>query len=1221
MAIHCRPLVLGSIAVLTSCGEPTLPTSGAPAIPIAPVTPVGPVAAAIDLGLTPFAVDDSGVPRLLRGGAATLAMPAADATTSAVMHVERIAPAWGVASAAVPQLERVGEVGTPAGTVVRLRQVIDGIPVDPNSGGEVRVLVGSSGELVAASGKLVASDAPRGPLVDFAVEDDAEAVAIAMADLYRTSFVPGALATRSTAADGTRMLAADTGPVNVSLSRARKAWVPDGGKLTVAWVVEAYSSTMATTDGDAYRTVVAADGRVLSRTNLKEDVAFTYRVYADATGDLRPGEGPIVDVSPHNGSPNTIAYPAYATPNLVTVEGLNRNPAGLPDPWLAQNRTETFGNNVDAYIDINAPDGLTLGDFRATVTSLRTFDRSYDPLKGAFDTQSQQMAGVQQLFYTINWLHDFWYNAGFTEAAGNGQNGNFGRGGEDRDAMNAEGQDNALGGSRNNANMSTPADGFPPRMQVFIWDNKDDRTLSVSGRKPPTGASAFGDKQFELTAPVVLANDNDTTGGGTTSDACQPLGAEAAGKIVLVDRGICSFKLKALTVQNAGGLAIIIANNVEAANPPALTEDAAITIPILIGAVSVTQAEGTLIKADLVAGPVTAQMKRAAEPDLEGTLDGTVVAHEFGHYWHHRLSVCNGRLCGAQSEGWGDFLALMLMVSEGDNFASGGFPVGTYSTRGRAADPVYFGIRRAPYSASFDVNPLTFRHMADDQLVPTGTPAHPVRVSTAVNSEVHNAGEVWTAMLWQGYSALLQQPGADFKTVRSNMARYVTSGLLIAPIDATPTETRDAILTATHAENKVDHEVLAAAFASRGFGSCAISPPRNSTTFVGIVEDFTVKGRLAPGGPALQSVAKCDTDNVLDGGETARITVPIANPGAAALADVTVTLASTTPGITISQPTRAVGAIDAYGTATATFNIQLDDSVTTALAGDFKVTITTSNGCTTTVDLPLAIPLHTDDQLEASATDTFDASATVWTAIDGESAEAGRQWARARRGALDGFFHGADPGTRSDASLISPPLTAGAGPVTITFDHRFDFEANANNAFDGGALELSLDAGATWQDISQIADPGYNVTLAGSVADTSSNPLAGRRAFGRRNPAFPMTDTVTVNLGTALAGKAFLLRFRIGTDTGTGGEGWDIDNLAFSGIVGTPFPKLAPDAGHCNAVQDPGPGTPPPSSPPSGGPPGDPVEPTVDEGGCQAGGSGAGLALGLLAVLLRRRRR
>src|SRR5204862_6068246 len=56
---------------------------------------------------------------------------------------------------------------------------------------------------------------------------------------------------------------------------------------------------------------------------------------------------------------------------------------------------------------------------------------------------------------------------GFTEAAGNFQSSNFGRGGLGNDPVQADAQD---GGGFNNANMSTPADGSPGRMQMYIFN-------------------------------------------------------------------------------------------------------------------------------------------------------------------------------------------------------------------------------------------------------------------------------------------------------------------------------------------------------------------------------------------------------------------------------------------------------------------------------------------------------------------------------------------------------------------------------------------------------------------------------------------------------------------------------------------------------------------------------------------------------------------------------
>ena len=97
----------------------------------------------------------------------------------------------------------------------------------------------------------------------------------------------------------------------------------------------------------------AADGAVLFRKNLSEDVAFSYRVYADANGINQPFDGPIGNDTARTRRParrTRTCRALPATPNLVTLES---GPISTGDPWLAPDATtETLGNNVDAYLDL-----------------------------------------------------------------------------------------------------------------------------------------------------------------------------------------------------------------------------------------------------------------------------------------------------------------------------------------------------------------------------------------------------------------------------------------------------------------------------------------------------------------------------------------------------------------------------------------------------------------------------------------------------------------------------------------------------------------------------------------------------------------------------------------------------------------------------------------------------------------------------------------------------
>ncbi|HEX5063946.1 MAG TPA: M36 family metallopeptidase, partial [Kofleriaceae bacterium] len=879
-------------------------------------------------------VDSRGVPRMLQA-TQLAAAPAPTAMQSARIHLERLAGEWGVAPGTLPTLAAIGEVSVAGGTITRMAQVIDGLPV---WGHEMRLLVRPGGELATASGTLFGTLTPRAAA--HFIDDQIGAIDRAVGATYTTR----------------------TG-VTVEKAHAKRAWYPVADRLVAAWVVDAYTST-GSKDGDAYRTILdGATGRVLAHYSLVADASFDYSVFAETTGEKHPLDGPIVDSTPHpTGMPNGF-YPAYlAGPNVVTVDSLNHT----ADPWLDAAATETNGNNVDAYVDFNAPDGLTTGDFRADVTAPGTFGYVYDTSVGPMVSVTQQKAGITSLFYILNWLHDFWYDAGFTESAGNAQLVNFGRGGEEGDPILAEGQDNALGGSRNNANMATPDDGMSPRMQVYLWSGKDERSLTLPNRTPPTGGATWGPKDFDLSGTLTIGQDGV---GVNVTDGCTALTNSVTGKVVVVDRGNCTFKMKALNIQNAGGIAMILVNNQASTSPPSMGEDSNITTPITIAALSVTDTEGAQIKTDIGNGSVTATFHRKQFQELEGSLDSTLVAHEFGHYLHHRLSFCENKMCRAMSEGWGDFSALMLLARPGDNL-DGAYPFSVYTTQSFSADPAYFGIRRAPYSVNPDINALSYRHMADGQALPTNHPINP----SNLNSEVHNAGEIWAEVLWEVYVAL-QKNGSDFIAVREKMAQYVVAGLLLAPNEASPMEMRNAILAAVLAANPADHDAMMAAFAKRGFGSCAVAPPPESQDFTELVESTVVAGNAQLDGLVLEDT--CDEDGVLDSGETATLHIKVANKGHAPLTDLQLAVTSALPGVTVMTPPTTLAKLDQFASTELEVQVKLDGAAD-AIAGDLALSITATGGCEPTVTFPVAVRLNIDDKLEASATDTFDAATSVW---------------------------------------------------------------------------------------------------------------------------------------------------------------------------------------------------------------------------------------------------
>ena len=186
-------------------------------------------------------------------------------------------------------------------------------------------------------------------------------------------------------------------------------------------------------------------------------------------------------------------------------------------------------------------------------------------------------------------------------------------------------------------------------------------------------------------------------------------------------------------------------------------------------------------------------------------------------------------------EGWGDFFAICMTSQAPDDFQKGAFAVGGWTDLTPTfKENYYFSIRRYPYSADMKKNPLTFRHISDNTVLPSGPPRNPLAGGS--NSEVHNAGEVWGSMLWEVFVGLVKK--LSHREAEKRMLKFVIGGLKQTPSQPTFTQARDGILAAVGALHSADLPDVRAAFAKRGMGRNAVSPPSNSTNLIGVVEDF-----------------------------------------------------------------------------------------------------------------------------------------------------------------------------------------------------------------------------------------------------------------------------------------------------------------------------------------------------------------------------------------------
>ena len=125
--------------------------------------------------------------------------------------------------------------------------------------------------------------------------------------------------------------------------------------------------------------------------------------------------------------------------------------------------------------------------------------------------------------------------------------------------------------------------------------------LRVSSPPAVAGTYAVGTASFgpALSSPGVSAQlVAGLDGVAPASDACTPLAnaADVAGKLVLVDRGTCTFNVKAANVQAAGGIGMVVADNAPGEPPAGLGgADPSITIP----SARVSLTTGNALKAQL----------------------------------------------------------------------------------------------------------------------------------------------------------------------------------------------------------------------------------------------------------------------------------------------------------------------------------------------------------------------------------------------------------------------------------------------------------------------------------------------------------------------------------------------------------------------------------------------------------------------------------------------
>ncbi|KAH7105119.1 Fungalysin metallopeptidase-domain-containing protein [Auriculariales sp. MPI-PUGE-AT-0066] len=146
--------------------------------------------------------------------------------------------------------------------------------------------------------------------------------------------------------------------------------------------------------------------------------------------------------------------PEEGLEDVVDPEDKTASPSGWTTVKGTDNKA-TSGNNIIAY--------------KGSKTNTTASSKFATEWKANTDPKTTSLVDVARTnaFFVANSVHDVSYLYGFNEAGFNFQQDNGSKGGKGNDAVQISVQDAA---DTDNADMTTPADGSPGAMRMFLWD-------------------------------------------------------------------------------------------------------------------------------------------------------------------------------------------------------------------------------------------------------------------------------------------------------------------------------------------------------------------------------------------------------------------------------------------------------------------------------------------------------------------------------------------------------------------------------------------------------------------------------------------------------------------------------------------------------------------------------------------------------------------------------
>jgi M6 family metalloprotease-like protein len=277
----------------------------------------------------------------------------------------------------------------------------------------------------------------------------------------------------------------------------------------------------------------------------------------------------------------------------------------------------------------------------------------------------------------------------------------------------------------------------------------------------------------------------------------------------------------------------------------------------------------------------------------------------------------------------------------------------------------------------------------------------------------------------------------------------------------------------------------------------------------------------------------CDLDPFADAGEVVDLAVTLRNlPTAGRAENVQATLTSLDPVWVVPAESNArFPDLDRgrFGETIVPFRLQVAAGAPCGGTARVRIQVTAAGGYASTHEL--SVTLGRDSLYVPFAPFTDDVEGAGENGWKHYAYVNDDDWApnvngNHTAGALPGrsWFTAAPP-TGKDVSLEPPAFRPSAASVASWW-HRYDLEDD----WDGFVLELSNDGGATWFDVGDQTDIGYD----DAVTVNPQSTISGRRSWNGLNAGFPQFERAALPLAP-WAGEIVQLRFRMATDLATTG--------------------------------------------------------------------------------------